>query len=678
MIDKKKPRQEDTSPSLSMRCARWAGLVGSGVLALVIALSLLQCSLKKPEAPSWNSTLRIPLAADHLDAANLLTRFDDGDQFVDESGNLGLFLADTLDTVALNANLMLPEQSVALPQALGQVRVVAPPGDAGRSDLSGFATGGAVPPFEVFDIDTLGPISEYTWITIAGGEAYIRVTNASGLDFDSVTVWLTDLIGGPVGTYDFAGGISAGQADSLSLGITGRQLYNQFQYQLYAHTPGDTAWAASNPYLDVAFSFSDTLVLDSGLLEVPSVIRSESDIIAFSGNEDLIAIRSADLTDGQLELVIENHTGLVAGVTWAVPSFTLGGTPLSRNIAIQARDTTRVTVPLAGYHWVPEEPGVPQYFVVNAVATTVASAPAHVLVRPSDTVAISARLTGLEAQRVTGVLAPQQITLPTYRENLSIPSELSAFHPAEATLDLEVINGSGASAALAFEVTANNGNSLTLAGIAAGGAPDAPAVSRISEPDLAALLDPFPTLVEIHGHATFGDSASEFTIDAADFAYARVTVSAPLAVRIDSVTIEGDTDAQEISGSDVGEFTDRLEGGSLHLETTNHLPVAARLTLYVARDPDGVYTAPDLVLGPVQVDAGVTDISGIVTDTARSKSELLLTPTDLELFDSPTLHFGYRIFLPGSGGQIVRITSADYLDLVAYFNVTMRNGKGAW
>ena len=74
--------------------------------------------------------------------------------------------------------------------------------------------------------------------------------------------------------------------------------------------------------------------------------------------------------------------------------------------------------------------------MVIAVATTVASAPAHVLVRPSDSVLISARLTGVRAQQVTGILAPQQRTLPSYQEDLSIPSELTAFHAAEARLDL--------------------------------------------------------------------------------------------------------------------------------------------------------------------------------------------------------------------------------------------------
>jgi hypothetical protein len=55
-----------------------------------------------------------------------------------------------------------------------------------------------------------------------------------------------------------------------------------------------------------------------------------------------------------------------------------------------------------------------------------------------------------------------------------------------------------------------------------------------------------------------------------------------------------------------------------------------------------------------------------------------LDHTDLQLFASPALFFGYRILLPGSAGQIVRVTAADYLDLTAYFTVTMRNGKGVW
>jgi len=300
------------------------------------------------------------------------------------------------------------------------------------------------------------------------------------------------------------------------------------------------------------------------------------------------------------------------------------------------------------------------------------------MVRELDSVIVSAQLTGLQAQQITGVLAPQQVTLPSFQETISVPSEFSAFHPADATLLLDIINGTGADATLNFQLTANNGNSLTVSGVALAGSAGAPTTSSIYEPNLAAFLDPFPDTISITGTATFGDSSTEVTISTTDFAFARVTLSAPLAVRIDSVTIEGTPEAQPVSGGDISEFTDNLESGTMHLEVANHLPISTVITIYVATDSALVYSAPDLQLGPISIAAGKTNISGIVFDTTRSEIDLILTAADLQLFDSPTLFVGYRIFLPGSGGQVVRFTAADYLDLVAYFTVTMRNGKGAW
>jgi hypothetical protein len=108
---------------------------------------------------------------------------------------------------------------------------------------------------------------------------------------------------------------------------------------------------------------------------------------------------------------------------------------------------------------------------------------------------------------------------------------------------------------------------------------------------------------------------SEVTISGQDFALARVRVAAPLAVRIDTVTLEGDAERLDIQGRDVPGLVDRLLSGKLHVDLGNHLPVACDVTFFAALDSAGG-TAPDLVLGPVSVTAGRTQ-SGVV-DTSRT------------------------------------------------------------
>lgn len=678
---RKSSRSEfDDEQAGAHRLWRIVGLGAAGMFALVIALTLMQCSIKKPEAPSWSSTLRIPLAADRLDVANLLLRLDHGDELVDDSGNIGLFYADTLDTITLGADLVLPLQTEVIPQAVGQVNIGPLPGVSQRADMADYYAGpaGAIPPFDISDTDTLGPVTSYTWLVPEYGDAYIKVVNQFGLDFDSVTLTLTDVVAGPVANLVFAGGIPAGGSDSQSVGIVGRQLFNTFEYQLYAHCVGGTLLTLANSYLDVAFTFTDTVVVDSALMEVPSVVRAQSEDLAFVGNADLLSVEAADIASGLLSVTIENNTGLAASVTFSAPSFTQRGVPLSRDIVIAAHDTTVFVIDLANHHWVPEAASPPQYFVVNAVATTVPSAPAHVLVRSLDSIIVTAQLAGLEAASVTGVLAPQRLTLPTFQETISTPPELASFHLATATLDLGIYNGSGAEAWLDLLLTADNGRSVVLQGTVASGSAFAPVLTPFSEPDLANFLDPFPGLIQMTGTATFGDSVRAFTFGATDFAYAHVALSAPLAVRVDSVTIRGDAERQDITGSDIGEFVAKLEGGALHLSGGNHLPLGASVTVYVAADSASVFTAPDLQLGPVQVDAGVTDLSGRVVDTTGFEAELPLSQTDLELFGAGRLYFAVDFHLDGTAGQTVLLTAADFLDLVAYFTVTMRNGKGAW
>lgn len=666
--------KQESGPGFIDRIWRLLALTAGGFIAVVIALSLLQCSLKKPEAPSWESTFRLPVASDQLSAANLLLRFPDGDLWVSETGQIGLYWSDTLDTVALAADLALPTQSASVPQALNRVTVNAPAQDSVRTPLSDYYAGpaGSVPPFSISDTDTLGPVAGYTWLAAGSGEAWIRVENQIGLDFDSVTVWLTDPNWGPLGTYDFAGGVAAGQADSLALGLVGRKFGNQVQYQLYAHTPGGTLLTLSNRYLKLSVRFSDSLSLDSGVLEVPQVVRSTSVDFDFTGNGDVVSMREATLRAGQLNFSVTNQTGLAAAVLLNVPSFTLSGVALTRNLAVQPQSVLNVSVNLAGYEFRPDATQAPQYFTVNAQATTVPTAPAQVRIDRQDSVIVSAQLAGVVADRFTGVLAPQRITLPEVQRTVNAPSEWSAFHPAEATLSVELENGSGANALVSLRLDNGTDSQLVQGPVAAG------SVSTLSHNNVAFLLDPFPAWLRAGGSATFGDSVSEVTVSAEDFALARVNVAAPLAVRIDTVTLSGDAERLDIEGSDVPGFVDRMLSGLLHVDLGNHLPVACEVTFFAALDSANVYGAPDMVLGPVAVAAGRTQVSGAVSDTSRTVAALELTREHLDLFTHGTLYLGYRLFLPGSSGQVVRFLPADYVALQAWFDLTLENGPDTW
>lgn len=663
------------SSGFSDKIGRILALAAGGAFALLVALSLLQCSLKKPEAPTWDTTLRIPVTSDRLSIANLLLRFPEGDEWVSESGQIGLYWSDTLDTVSLSPDLALPPQSAGLQQALGRVNVDSPDPDSVRTPLSDYYTGpaGTVPPVSISDTDTLA-LTGYTWIAPGAGEAWIRVENQIGLDFDSVTVWLTDLALGPVGTFDFAGGLPAGLTDSLPLGLAGRKFYNRFEYQLYAHTPGGTLLTLSNRYLDLSIGFSDSLALDSGLLEVPEVVRSESEALNFSGNADVVSLRTAQLSAGQLDLAISNQTNLAAAVAVTVPAFTLSGTALVRYVAVAARSTVNASVNLAGYQFDPEGQQTPQFFNVQAVATTVPTAPAQVRIDRRDSVAVSAQISGLVASRLSGVLAPKLVALPPIQRDVNVPSEWSAFHAAEVSLAVEVVNGTGAPAQLSLRLD-NGTDSQIVAGLVTAGSPTAPSITQWSNTNLAHLLDPYPSYLQVGGEVLFGDSVSEVTITSSDFALAKVSVSAPLAVRIDTVTVTGASERLDIEGTDVPELVEKLRSGTFHADVVNHLPVAAEVTFFAALDSASVYSAPDLVLGPVLVAAGRTQPSGAVSDTSRSVVDLSLDHDDLQHFKQGSLFVGYSVFLPGSAGQVVRFVAADYLQLAAYFDLVLHIGE---
>ena len=99
----------------------------------------------------------------------------------------------------------------------------------------------------------------------------------------------------------------------------------------------------------------------------------------------------------------------------------------------------------------------------------------------------------------------------------------------------------------------------------------------------------------------------------------------------------------------------------------------------VARNETGDVIANQIVGMQVSILKGsVSGTSAYIETSTSTTNQFGLTHDDLQLFDASTLYFGYHLFIHDSNGQVVLFSNTDYLDLTAWFDVTLRNGKETW
>ena len=122
------------------------------------------------------------------------------------------------------------------------------------------------------------------------------------------------------------------------------------------------------------------------------------------------------------------------------------------------------------------------------------------------------------------------------------------------------------------------------------------------------------------------------------------------------------------------EDVDRLNSGSAVVHISNHLPLAASLTLHLAGDSTLLWNEPELTIGPISVASGEVGVSGLVTEAVGSDDTITLTQDDLSILDNNTLYVGQVITFPGTNGETVRIISSDFIDIEAYITINARIG----
>jgi hypothetical protein len=291
----------------------------------------------------------------------------------------------------------------------------------------------------------------------------------------------------------------------------------------------------------------------------------------------------------------------------------------------------------------------------------------------NDQFSVEVELSDLQAESAEIIPQPTDITWNQTQLNIDVPTGFEHVSPALVELEIAVQNYSELSGTVQLNLTADNGKSLVVNGEVTAGSAASPRESIIYSDQLADLLTPIPNQIEVSGLAVVGDGATTVNLNSSDHLEATATISAPMSVKLDDATVEGDPNELNID-RDLANKADRLLEGRFQGTISNHLPLGASVSIYFATSEAELFSNPQTIIGPFTVNAGQVDGSGVVGSTTDTQNDVSLTAEDLAVFQNQRLYIAPVINLQGTNGEVVHIRAADYLDISGLVTITTRLG----
>jgi hypothetical protein len=652
----------------------------SGLIILLTAAVLILsngCSIEKPEAPTWDAKLSVPLISHHYEMLELVDRMAEDAISYDSAGNITLSFSQTIDTVIINAGLTANDITEEFNHQLGVIELESPPAIEVELNLTDYLaiSAGDIPESGFSAAKEFDDITEFESATFDNGKLILTISNYFDLQIDSLTIWIVDdLSADTLAEYFFDGGLAIGQSKVDTVDLQGKTASNQLSMSSRIHTPGGTLLTVSDKYLSVILGFANGITVSSALAKIPEQQKSYSSSISF--NEDH-RLTSASLSSGQLDIQLENNSALSAELNIQFDELTSSGTPLTVTVIVPAGGTYNINQNLDGYVLEPDLQGLDMTVGIDLEIEIPGSGNDVVEITSLDNFNVSAELSSLSFSEVSGVIAPTMIEMPTLTTELDLPRGLEEIRLTDAVAHVTIYSEVDIPTEVEIFMEGDAGQYMSINSDLNGGSPQNPGVTEIVISDLTALTDPLPSEIVVSGVAQAGDGVSSGTIYSDSKVWGEVEISSPLKFAIGETEIDGDVNSTEIEQEDIDEVSDRLNEGTIYATVTNHLPFGCEVELFFAGDSATLYTNPQLTIGPIIITGGTVDALGFVTEATISDITINMSESDLDIIENPILYVGERITLPGTNGQVVTIINTDYLNIEAIIELDARMG-GDW
>lgn len=642
--------------------------IGAAIL-LSFSMLLPSCSIESPQAPEWDVNLTVPLVNRVYTSAELLEELDPEHIVSDSAGNSFFCVVEELDTVAIDSTLALDPVSTSYDRSVGPIKIATPAPQSYQIAMADNVPliAGAVPDTGVWTEQLLDQSNNYSSVDIAEGGLIVTAVNNTGLDLDSVVFELYDAqTTSLLGSYVQPGGLAVAESLLDTLPLAGKSVSADFRAATYFHTPGGLLLSLAERSLDLTFSFTNNLAAASVTGQVEQFTSDYSQ--ATELNTDY-RIESASLAEGTLDFSVINHLPLPLEMHIEFPEISNGAGAFTVELNAAAGAQADISRSLAGFTVQPVDNNIR----AEIAATVISSGDEFVTIAQDDNIAFDLDLTNLKIAQARAVVTPTEVGWTSTSIAVDAPEGFDNASFEEVTLALSISNGSELPADLQISLTADHGAQVAVSGHVIPGSLRNPTEAIITSSDLALLLSPVPHSITVAGVAVVGDGITPVDISESDFLTATAELSAPLDLQLAASSFEGDKERVEIE-PDVRERVDRLQAGIFHGTMTNHLPLGASVTIYIAVDSATLFSDPLVTIGPIAFDQGIVGPQGRVVTDRVTESTLELTAEQIGVFANSTIYVAPVISTPGSDGKFIKIRAQDYLDMAGYVEITARVG----
>jgi len=659
--------QSKKTPSIRKQaCPLWPPL-----LVVLLSLLVLQCSIEKPAAPTWNTTLTVPLVSRHYDMVTLIEKIDEPYLKVDSLGNPGFYFEEELDTIKLADRLRCDSTSASFMQTLGVIDITPAESREVLLQVTELYTGnpGYIPPCSATIEEDLDPFSSFSHITASQAFATLTISNRLGIDLALFQVKIIDrAFENTLHTELLPQGVADGDSVTRSMILTDKTFSNSLGFEISGVSPGGEILSFEGKCLRVGFSV-DSMKVSDGRARIPSFELSDRDEVPLPTGS---IIDSAIIKDGELSLHLDNLTNLRAVVQIDFSQIEQNDQALSALCNLPALSSSDLSFTLDEYELRPDDG--------NRVTAQVrvwspGSGDALVDFDSADSVKVEASLSEIIFSQVCGVVEPTRVEIDPIQRELDIPPGFEAAHLTNASLNLEIHNRVGLPADLSLVMEGDNGQNLSLHAQVEAGGPFGTSFTSVFEEELESLLSPVPKNLTVLGEIVCGDGQSHGIVREEDFVFGIVEVSSPWELILDSCQVEIDADSDQVDDDARDMIEDQINSGKIILKAESHLPIGAEARVLVSRNLGNLFSNPDLTLGPVGVAAGELDYDGSVSQSEFSETEISLTHEELEIFTSTPFYMAGTIDFPGTDGESIKALLTDFIRITSYLELNVKSKK---
>ena len=644
---------------------------------------LPRCGFKAPEAPSWETELKIPLIWKKYTMAELAE--EERNLFVDSTGILAYQAIRNIPRSEIGDRLSWQEITKSKEMQIGYFNFPSPGSFVLSISLASIYKDAhtqngqtlKVPPFNLIPVSRLYPeIPSFQKMKIKRGSMTISIKNELVITLgEPLTIIIKNAMSSTkIGEVIIKEKINPQSVISREVDISGKEISNQILVEISGvsmGTEGEPKFINENDSFSISITLSD-LVVSSVSAKIPEIRFSENDTIAYN---DSIVVQEATIKNGKFKFSLRNDFDVSIKINLSLPNIIKqDGTYYSDTIKMLPDQFYTYEVILDDYQFSTSS-GKDEQVLKISWSVTLSSSNNIVTVRANDALSVEVNISKIVFSSLRGRLNRLPVTIGPIEKELNLPSVLDSVQLANAFLTLEVNHTFGflLNTDLLLSTFDDQGNSASIS------------LQRTLEPSpkrnqvqneaihlahIAPLLNIVPTRIELKGKVYIGEKKLVSWINSTSYLEGGLKVSVPLMFSMASQKVESETKKVTIEEDNLEIIRDNILSGSVYIKIKNHLPIGASVYLMISEFADSVYTSPTIHFGPVVVDRGKIDPdSGKVIMPVESSSNLKLDENDLQVFEESPIFVGLSVNWPSSAGRFLSIFEDDYIDINAWCTV---------